>query len=56
MSETYEQMRERHEREVKAWIQRECAGGKSINAVARDTGVNIGTVWRLIKQHGRGEN
>lgn len=54
-AETYDEMRERHEREIKEWTHRVCSGGKSINAISRDTGVNIGTVWRLVKQHGRGE-
>lgn len=54
--ETYDQMRDRHEREVKEWTQRVCSGGKSINAISRDTGVNIGTIWRLVKQHVRREN
>ena len=53
--ETYEQIRERHEREIRDWTRRVCVGGKSINAIARDTGVNIGTIWRLVKQHVRME-
>ena len=56
MSETYEEMRARHEREVRDWTHSAFAGGRSINSVSRDTGVNVGTLWRMLKQHGRGED
>lgn len=55
MSETYSEMQERHERELREWFHRAIAGGKSINAVARETGVNSGTIWRLFKRYGRGD-
>jgi hypothetical protein len=55
MKETYEQMRERHAKEVRDWVHDAFAGGKSINTVSRETGVNVGTVWRLEKQHGKKE-
>ena len=55
VSETYDEMRERHEREVRNWVHAQFKSGKSVNAVARDTGVNVGTIWRLVRQHGKGE-
>lgn len=53
MRETYEEMRARHEKEVRDWVHDAFRGGKSLNQVSRETGVNTGTIWRFVKQHGR---
>jgi hypothetical protein len=55
MNETYEQMRRRHDEEVRAWVQKAIAGGKSINRAAVDENINVGTLWRLVERYGRGE-
>jgi transposase-like protein len=55
MRETYEEMRARHESEVRRWVHEAFAGGRSINSVARENGVNVGTIWRLERQHGKKE-
>lgn len=46
-TETYEEMRERHEREVREWVQRVFAGDRSVKSVSKETGVNPGTLSRL---------
>ena len=51
MSETYEQMRERHAKEVRDWVRDAFDGGKSVNRVSSETGVNVGTIWRLKRHH-----
>lgn len=50
MAESYEQMRKRHEQEVRDWLVRAFDGGKSINSVSRETGINVGTLWRMVKR------
>lgn len=48
--ETYAQLRERHERELRAWVRDAVRGGKSVTRAARDEGVNVGTMFRLVQR------
>lgn len=50
MSETYEQLRARHEKEVREWVQNALEGGLSVNAAARRAAINAGTMWRLVRR------
>lgn len=49
--ETYDQIRERHEREMREWVQRAMRGGGAINAVAKRENMNAGTLWRLVRRY-----
>jgi len=54
VDETYEQLRARHEQEMRDWVQRALgSGGGSINAAARRAGINAGTMWRLVRRFGQ---
>lgn len=52
MDETYDQMRARHEQELRDWVRRALEGGASINSAARRAGINAGTMWRLVRRFG----
>jgi transcriptional regulator of acetoin/glycerol metabolism len=51
VDETYEQLRARHEQEMRDWVHRALVGGSgSINSAARRAGINAGTLWRLARR------
>lgn len=50
--ETYEQIRERHEREMREWVKQVAAGGGAVNAMAKRESMNAGTLWRLVRRYG----
>jgi transposase-like protein len=52
MGENYEQLRARHEQEMRDWVRGALEGGASINAAARRAGINAGTMWRLVRRYG----
>lgn len=54
MREKYEEIRERHEREMREWVEQAMEGGGAVNAMAKRQGINPGTMWRLVRRY-RGE-
>ena len=53
VDETYEQLRARHEQEMRDWVRAAMIGGLSVNAAARRAGINAGTMWRLVRRFGQ---
>jgi transposase-like protein len=49
--ETYEQIRERHEREMREWVEKAMEGGGAVNAMAKRHSINPGTMWRLVRRY-----
>jgi len=52
LKESYEQIRQRHVRELRDWVAEALEGGVSINAAARRAEVNAGTFWRMVRRYG----
>lgn len=50
MTESYEEIRERHEREMREWTRQAMRGHTTINAAARSNNINPGTLWRLVRR------
>jgi hypothetical protein len=55
MDETYDELKKRHERELREWVLSALRDCPSTNLAARRAGINAGTMWRLAKKYG-GDN
>lgn len=55
-SESYDDMRSRHELELAGWVQEALRNAASVSSAARAAGVNSGTMSRLVRRLGEAKS